>query len=100
MRVAIPGIVIALAMLGSIAYIGYVVLKIRDNQLPQMAIGFVVLGASLAAIALWALFGIWKAASRARGGRAMGLAIVGGFAGLGAIGCFAVAALSMLVLNT
>jgi hypothetical protein len=100
MRISIPGIVIGLAMLGSIAYIGYVVLRIRDDQLPQMAVGFVVLGASLAAIALWALLGIWRAASRARGGRAMGLAIIGGVAGLGAIGCFAVAALSMLVLNT
>jgi hypothetical protein len=100
MRNLIPGIVIGLTMLGSIAYIGYVVLSVRDEQLPQMAVGFVVLGASLAAIALWSLFGIWRAASRARGGRAMGLAIVGGVAGLGAIGCFSVAALSMLVLNT
>jgi hypothetical protein len=100
MRNLIPGIVIGLTMLGSIAYIGYVVLSVRDEQLPQMAVGFVVLGASLAAIALWSLFGIWRAASRARGGRAMGLAIIGGVAGLGAIGCFAVAALSMLVLNT
>ena len=99
-RISIPGIVIALTMLGSIAYIGYVVLRIEDNQIPLMAIGFVVLGASFAAIALWSLVGIWRAASRARGGRAFGLAIVGGLAGLGAIGCFAVAALSALVWNT
>ena len=99
-RISIPGVVIGLTMLGSIAYIGYVVLRIEDNQIPLMAVGFVVLGASFAAIAIWSLVGIWRAASRARGGRAFGLAIVGGLAGLGAIGCFAVAALSALVWNT
>ena len=87
-------------MLGSIIFIGYVVLRIRDNQIPLMASGFVVLGASLAAVALWCVLGMWRAASRARGGRAFGLAIIGGLAGMGAIGCFTVAALSALIWNT
>ena len=99
-KISIPGIVIGLTMLGSIAFIGYVVLRIEDNQIPLMATGFVVLGASLAAVAAWCVLGIWRSASRARGGRAFGLAILGGLAGLGAIGCFTVAALSSLVLNS
>ena len=99
-RISLPGIVIGLTMLGSLIYIGYVVLRIEDNQIPLMAAGFVVLGASLAAIALWTVVGMWRAASRARGGRAFALAIVGGLAGLGAIGCFTVAALAALVWNT
>ncbi len=99
-RISIPGIVIGLTMLGSIIFIGYVVLRIEDNQIPLVAAGFVVLGASLAAVALWCVYGIWRAASRARGGRAFALAIIGGLAGLGAIGCFTVAALTTLVLNT
>ena len=99
-RISIPGIVIGLTMLGSAAFIAYVVLRIEDNQSPLMAAGFVVLGASLAAVAAWCVYGIWRAASRARGGRALGLAILGGLSGLAAIGCFAVAALSSLVLNT
>ena len=99
-RMSIPGIVLGLAIVGSIIYIGYVVLRIEDNQIPLMAAGFVVLGSSLAAVALWCVAGIWRAASRARGGRAFLLAIVGGIAGLGAIGCFAVAALSALVWNS
>lgn len=99
-RISIPGVVLALAIIGSIIYIGYVVLKIEDNQIPLMAAGFVVLGASLAAVAVWCVVGIWRAASRARGGRAFLLAIVGGVAGLGAIGCFAVAAVSALVWNS
>jgi hypothetical protein len=100
MRVSLPMIVIGLAMLGSIAFIGYVVLRVEDNQIPLMASGFMVLGASLAAIAVWSVLEMWRAASRARGGRAFGLAIFGGLAGLGAIGCFTVAALSALVWNT
>jgi hypothetical protein len=92
--------VIGLAMIGSIAYLGYVVAAVEENQIPLLASGSVVLGASFAAVALWALLGMWRAASRARGGRALGLAIVGGLAGLGAIGCFTVAALAALVWNT
>ncbi len=99
-RISLPGVVIGLAVLGSSAFIGYVVLRVEDNQIPLMASGFVVLGASLGAVAAWSVLGMWRAASRARGGRAFGLAIVGGLAGLGAIGCFTVAALSALVWNT
>lgn len=100
LRFWVPAIVIALAIIGSSAYILYVVLRVEDNQIPLMAAGFVVLGASFAAIAIWSMLGIWRAASRARGGRALGLAVFGGLAGLGAIGCFTVTALSMLVWNT
>lgn len=100
MRFWIPAIVIALAIVGSSIFIVYVVLNVEDQQIPLMASGFVVLGASLAAVAIWSLLGVWRAASRARGGRALGLAIFGGLAGLGAIGCFTVAALASLVTNT
>jgi hypothetical protein len=96
-HISIPGILLGLLIVGSTIYIGYVVLKVEDNQIPLMAVGFVVLGASFAAVALWCVLGIWRAASRARGGRAFLLAIIGGVSGLGAIGCFAVAALSALV---
>ena len=96
-RLSIPGIVIGLALVGSVAWIGYVVASVEENQIPFLAVGFVVLGATFGAIALWSLVGMWRAASHARGGRAFGLAIVGGLAGLGAIGCFAVAAVAALV---
>ena len=96
-KISIPGIVLTLALLGSVAFIAYVVLQVEDNQIPLMASGFVALGATLALIALWCLYGIWRAASRARGGRAFALAIIGGLAGLGAIGSFAVAAVSLML---
>ena len=90
-------ILVGLTMLGSIIFIVYVVLAIDDNQIPLLASGFAVLGASLAAVAIGSLVGMWRAASRARAGRALGLAIVGGFAGLAAIGCFTATALAALV---
>jgi hypothetical protein len=96
-RPSFPAIVIALAFLGSIAWIGYVVAAVEEDQIQLLAVGFVVLGAAFGAIALWSLVAMWRAASRTRGGRALGLAIVGGLAGLGAIGCFAVAAVAALV---
>jgi hypothetical protein len=100
MRISIPAVVIGLAMLGSIAFIGYVVMQVDDGQIPLLAAGVVVLGASFAAIGVWSLVEMWKSASRARLGRALGLAVLGGLAALGAIGCFTVAALAALVWNT
>ena len=100
LRISIPAIVIGLAMVGSIAWIAYVVTSIEEEQIPLLAMGFVVLGASFGAIAVWSLVGVWRAASRALGGRSLGLSIIGGLAALGAIGCFTVAALAALVWNT
>jgi hypothetical protein len=92
--------VIALGFIGSIAFLGYVVAAIDDEQIPLLAAGFVVLGACFAATAVGAVMGMWRAASRAAGGRALALAIVGGVAGMAAIGCFTVTALSAMVWNT
>jgi hypothetical protein len=91
---------VLLVLVGSVVYIGWVILTVRDEQIPFLAAGFVALGASFAAIAVGSLLGMWRAASRAKGGRAFALALVGGLAGLAAIGSFAVTALLMLVWNS
>ena len=93
-------LVVFLAIAGSIAFILVTVKSNSDDQIPMMATGFAALGASLAALAIGALAGMWRAASRARGGRAFVLALVGGVAALSAIGCFTVTVLSMLVWTT
>ncbi len=90
-------VVVALVLLGSLVFIVYVTLKVHDNQIPLLAGGFVAFGAAWAAIAVGALLGMWRAASWARTGRATALAIVGGICGLGAIGCFSIAAVLTLV---
>ena len=87
----------ALVLLGSLAYIAYVVAVVRDDQIPYLGAGFGALGVSFGAHRRRCLVGMWREASRAEGGRAFVLASVGGLAGLAAIASFAVTALSMLV---
>jgi hypothetical protein len=99
-HVTLPLAVVTLVLIGSLVFIGYVVTSVRDEQIPMLAVGFVGLGASFAAMAVGSLLGMWRAASRSEGGRALVLAIVGGLAALAAIGSFTVTALSMLVWNT
>ena len=90
-------ILVAVALLGSAAYVAYVVLKVEDQQIELLGYGFGVLGASFAAIALGSVVEMWKAASRARARRALGLAILGGLAGVAAIGCFTFTVISRLL---
>jgi hypothetical protein len=100
LRITPVAILVALGFIGSVAFLGYVVAAIDVDQIPLLAAGFVVLGACFAATAIGAVLGMWRAASRAAGGRALALAIVGGIAGMAAIGCFTVTALSAMVWNT
>lgn len=90
-------LLIALTFVGSIIFTLWVVAGIDDEQIPLLASGVAVLGASLGAMAISALVAMWRAASQALAGRALGLAIFGGLAGLAAIGCFTVTALALLV---
>jgi hypothetical protein len=84
-------VVVALAFLGSVAFIGYAILMVRDaRQIPMLSSGFLVLGVACAAMALGAVIQLWRAGAHGRTGRAMALAIAGGVAGLAAIGCFTV----------
>ena len=91
---------VAIAFIGSLAFVLYVALAVEDKQIELLGYGFAVMGASLVAIAIGALFGMWRAASRARVGRALGLAILGGLAGMFAIGCFAFTAIATMVGGT
>lgn len=100
LRITPAVIVVALGFIAATAFLGYVVLAIDEQQIPLLAAGFALLGACFAATAVGAVLGMWRAASRAAGGRALALAIVGGVAGMAAIGCFTITALSALVWNT
>lgn len=100
MRVTLPIALISIALVGSIAYILWVVREVQDGQIPLLSYGFAALGLCFAAIAIGCVVGMWRSASRAEGGRSFALAISGGLAGLAAIGSFSVMALLMLVWNT
>lgn len=91
-------LVVAVAFLGSSAFILYAILRVRDStQIPMLSSGFAILGLSFVAIAFGALIQLWRAAATARLARAMGLAIVGGVSGLAAIGCFTATVLLALL---
>jgi hypothetical protein len=100
LKITLPVVLVAIALLGSAAFILYVTFRVEDEQIPLLAAGFGVMGACFAAIAIGTLIEMWRAASRARAGRALGLAIVGGIAGLIAIACFTFTALATMVWNT
>jgi hypothetical protein len=93
-------VLVAIALIGSGAFVLYVVFRVEDEQIPLLGAGFGVMGACFAVIAIGTLVEMWRAASRARAGRALGLAIVGGVAALLAIGCFTFTALATMVWNT
>ena len=95
--VKIAVVLVLIALIGSAAYVLYVVTQVKDEQIPLLGAGFGVMGASFAVIALGSLYGIWRAATRARGRRAFGMAILGGIAGLLAIACLTFTAVALLL---
>src|SRR5262245_41739425 len=98
MRLTPIQLVVGVAFVGSSAFILYAILRVRDQtQIPMLSSGFAILGVSFVAIAIGALINLWRAASRARMGRAVGLSVVGGLSGLAPIGCFAAAVILALL---
>jgi hypothetical protein len=94
-------VVLAIAFLGSLAYIGWAILRVRDSsQIPMLTSGFAILGVAFAALAIGALIQMWRAAMWTRTSRATLLAIGGGLAGLAAIGCFTLTVVLALLWKT
>lgn len=93
-------VLVTLALIGSAIFIVWVVLNRDVDQIRLLAAGFAVMGATLVVIAILSLVAMWRAASQARVGRAFLLAIFGGLAALGAIGCFTVTALMAMLWST
>ena len=85
-----PGVVfLAIALVGSVAYVAYVV-TVRDaSQIPLLASGAVVLGISFLALALYSLQAAWRAGKEDRGRRALLLGLLGGIAAMATAGAFA-----------
>lgn len=94
------GVVLAIALIGSLVYVIYAI-TVRDaSQIPLLASGAAVLGIVFSAVAVLGLVGIWRSSIRGADGRAFGHAIVGGIASLIALGCFAAAIIMALVIQT
>jgi hypothetical protein len=87
--VTVTGVLIVVALIGSLAYLGYAV-TVRDaSQIPLLASGAVVLGLVFAAVAFVGARAAWRSSLGGRDGRAFAHALVGGIASLVAAACFA-----------
>ncbi|HEX3427791.1 MAG TPA: hypothetical protein VHS36_03215 [Candidatus Limnocylindrales bacterium] len=87
--ITVTGVLIVIALIGSLAYLAYAV-TVRDaSQIPLLASGAVVLGIVFAAIAFVGARAAWRSSLRGRDGRAFAHALVGGIASLVAAACFA-----------
>jgi hypothetical protein len=93
-----PGVVfLAIALVGSVAYIAYAI-TVRDaSQIPLLASGAVVLAIVFGALAAYCLRETWRAGLEDRGGRALLIALVGGGAAIAASGCLAGALILFLL---
>ena len=91
------GVLILIALVLSLAYVGYAI-TVRDaSQIPLLASGLVVLGIVFLAIAAVGGRATWRSSVRGSDARAFGHAILGGVASLIAAGCIALAVILILV---
>jgi hypothetical protein len=96
-----PGLIfLAIAVIGSIVYMAFVI-SVRDSsQIPLMASGAVVLAIVFGALAAYSLRATLRAGLEAgQGARALGISIVGGLAAMAAAG-FAAGAVILFMIGS
>lgn len=90
--------VLGVAFFGSLAYIGWAILQVEDSaQIPMVTSGTVVLGIVFAALSVGGAIRMWRAWQDGEQGRTIVFAVLGGVAGMIALGCFAGALVLALV---
>ena len=94
------GVLIVLALIGSLAYLAYAITVRDPNQIPLLASGAVVLAIVFGAIAVVGARATWRSSVRGRDARAFGHAIVGGLAAIVAAGCVAAAVILFILRQT
>jgi len=93
-----PGLVfLAIALIGSVAFVLYGVTVRDTSQIPLLAAGSAVLGIVFTALAAYALRSTWRAGIDGRTGRAFRDAIGGGIAAIIGAGCLALAIILLLL---
>lgn len=99
-RISPVPVFLVVAVVGSIAYMAYVVTVREATQIPLLASGAVILAIVFAALAAFCLQSIWRAGlERGNGGRTILTALVGGLAAMAAAG-FAAGAIILFQLAT
>ncbi|MEO8438224.1 MAG: hypothetical protein ABI562_07165 [Chloroflexota bacterium] len=96
-----PGAVfLAIALIGSLAFVLYAVTVRDPSQIPLLAAGSAVLGIVFVALAVYSLRSIWRAGIDGRNGQAVAMGIGGGFAAIIGAGCLAAAIILFLLTQT
>ena len=83
------GVLLVIALVLSLVYVLFAITVRDTRQIPLLASGLAVLGVVFVAIAVTGLLATWRSSVRGRDARALGHALLGGFAWLAAAGCFA-----------
>jgi hypothetical protein len=91
------GVLIVIALIGSLGFLAYVIAVRETTQIPLLAAGSVVLGIVFVAIAVVGGRATWRSSVRGSDARAFAHALVGGIAALIAAVCFAGAIILFLI---
>jgi hypothetical protein len=90
-------VMLAVALVGSLAYLAFAI-TVRDaSQIPMLASGAAVLGIVFTALAVGGAIETYRAGMGPDGRRAILLAVAGGIAAIIAAGCFSAAIVLALV---
>lgn len=84
-------VTLVIALVIGVALLVVALVVQRGQDVPFLAAACAVLGLALGAFAVTGAIGTYRAAADGRGGRAFGLAFLGGMAGIGAFGFLALA---------
>ncbi len=90
-RITPTRVFLVVALVGSIAYVGFA-LTVRDtSQIPMLSSGAAILGLVFSALAISGGISMWRAGVERRSGASFGMAVMGGVSAMIALGCFAFA---------
>src|SRR5207253_6742301 len=97
LRLTPTRVTLAIALIGSAAFLVYAI-SVRDaTQIPMLSSGAFVLGIVFTALALAGAVGTYRAGREGSGGRALLSALLGGVAAMIAFGCFSGAVILALM---
>jgi hypothetical protein len=90
-------VVLAIALIGGLAFLAYSLLVRDQLQVPLMASGFAVIGLVLGAMAVLAVVGVVRAGRAGRDGTAVATALFGGLLAAAALMALAGAAIMSMI---
>ncbi len=83
-------IILGVVFVGALGYIAWAIVNVDDSaQIPMVTSGMAVLGLAFTALSAAGALRMWQASRANAQGQAVLFALLGGIAGMAALGCFA-----------